>query len=122
MLSTRTNRIFAPAFALSLLAAPALAQSADTTDTGTSSTTSTGSSQSGTGGIDPTTAQNNVRDRLNEAGFQQVEILDASYLVRAQTEDGNTVLMVIDPPMRGMGTSGSDTSGTSGSSGTSDSN
>ena len=64
-------------------------------------------------------SQEKVREQLAEAGFQQVEILDASYLVRAQTEEGNTVLMVIDPPMGGMGSGGS-TSGSGSTNGSTD--
>jgi hypothetical protein len=106
--------------ASTLLAASAMAQTSnDSSSSGNASTTGTstdataGSSQSGSGSA---MAQDKVRQQLTDAGFKQVEILDASYLVRAQTEDGNTVLMVIDPPIGSTGSStGSGTGTTSGS-------
>ena len=106
-------------FAVSLLAVPALAQTSDTStgsaNTGTDSAATT--SQTDVGPMD----QQKLRDQLTQAGFSNVQILDASYLVQAQTQDGNQVLMVIDPPMRGaMGntsaTGDASQSGTSGES------
>ncbi|CCF22208.1 exported protein of unknown function (plasmid) [Pseudorhizobium banfieldiae] len=91
--------------ASALFAVHAVAQTDSGNSTGNStdaSTTTTNqsaeTSQSDSGSA---MAQSKVRDQLTKAGFQNVEILDASYLVRAQTEDGNTVLMVIDPPIGG---------------------
>jgi hypothetical protein len=42
--------------------------------------------------------QNTLRRSLQQAGFQNVQVLDAAYLVRAKTEDGNDVIMFINPP------------------------
>ena len=101
-------------FTTALLATSAMAQSGDSSSTdtrsGTSTQTTTGSTQSGSGAAMP---QETVRKQLTDAGFKEVEILDASYLVRAQTEDGNSLLMVIDPPLADGSASGpsSDSSG-----------
>jgi hypothetical protein len=43
-------------------------------------------------------SQDKIRQQLAQAGFQDVRILDAAYLVQAKTQEGNTVLMMIDPP------------------------
>ena len=101
-------KTIAMTMAFGLLAAPAFAQtsggsSSDATEGQTDQSTQAGSSTSQMSAA----SQEKVREQLAEAGFQEVEILDASYLVRAQTEEGNTVLMVIDPPMGGMGSGGS---------------
>lgn len=90
-------KLLAATFASALLAAPAFAQSGNSTS-GSGSSTSSGSNAQSSGGA---LQQSKVRDQLTKAGFEDVEILDASYLVRAQTSEGNTVLMVIDPPMSG---------------------
>jgi hypothetical protein len=37
-----------------------------------------------------------LRQQLTQAGFREVQILDAAYPVRARTQDGNTVLIMID--------------------------
>ncbi|MGK9287025.1 hypothetical protein CN934_28135 [Ensifer sp. MMN_5] len=71
--------------AMTAFALPAFAQSSDT------------QAQSGTDQTSPANAQK-LKDDLSKAGFKQVEILDATYLVRAETEQGNRVLMLIDPP------------------------
>jgi hypothetical protein len=95
-------KLLAATFASALLAAPAFAQSGNSTSgsstSGSGSSTSSGSNAQSSGGA---LQQSKVRDQLTKAGFEDVEILDASYLVRAQTSEGNTVLMVIDPPMSG---------------------
>ncbi len=66
-------------------------------------------------------SQDKLRQQLTQAGFREVQILDAAYLVQAQTQDGQTVMMMIDPPHGGSqtsrATSGSRTSGSSGGSG-----
>ncbi|MFO1039631.1 MAG: hypothetical protein U1E45_22535 [Geminicoccaceae bacterium] len=70
--------------------------------------------------------QQKLRSDLEKAGFSNVNVLDAAYLVQAQTSDGNRVMMFINPPSMGnagAGSSGSSSSGSStsgsGSSGTS---
>lgn len=53
-----------------------------------------------------TMSQDKLRQQLTKAGFRDVKILDAAYLVQAQTEDGNDVMMMINPPASGIQTSG----------------
>ncbi|MBZ9674014.1 hypothetical protein [Mesorhizobium sp. ES1-3] len=75
--------------AMVVFALPAFAQSSDT---------QTGSSQQ------PVSAEK-LKTQLSNAGFKQVQVLDTAFLVKAQTEDGNDVLMLINPP--GAGTTSS---------------
>jgi hypothetical protein len=42
-------------------------------------------------------ATQQLQQRLGQAGFSDVQILDTSYLVRAISPDGQPVLMVVDP-------------------------
>lgn len=109
-------KTIAMTMAFGLLAAPAFAQTSDSSSSDATEGQTGQSTQAGSSSEMSAASQEKVRDQLTQAGFKQVEILDASYLVRAQTEDGNTVLMVIDPPMSGMsGGSTSDAGSTSGS-------
>jgi hypothetical protein len=108
-------KTIAMTMAFGLLAAPVFAQTSGSSSSDATAGQADQSTQSGTSSEMSAASQQKVRDQLTQAGFQQVEILDASYLVRAQTEDGNTVLMVIDPPMSGM--SDGSTSGSGSSSG-----
>jgi hypothetical protein len=39
-----------------------------------------------------------LRQELRRAGFQKIRIRDAAFLVEAQTEDGDRVMMVVNPP------------------------
>lgn len=39
-----------------------------------------------------------LRSHLEAAGFTNIEIVDAAYLVRARTQDGDQVVMFLDPP------------------------
>jgi hypothetical protein len=41
--------------------------------------------------------QKQVRDSLTKAGFQSVQILDATYLARGKTQSGDQITMMIDP-------------------------
>jgi hypothetical protein len=41
-----------------------------------------------------------LRQQLRQLGFQNIRILDTTYLVQASTPQGRTVLMVVDPPGR----------------------
>jgi hypothetical protein len=41
--------------------------------------------------------QQQVRDSLTKAGFQSVQILDATYLARGKTQNGDQITMMIDP-------------------------
>ena len=45
--------------------------------------------------------QDRLRQVLSQAGFQEVKIVDAAYLVQAQTKEGDSVLMLINPPSMG---------------------
>lgn len=112
-------KTIAMTMAFGILAAPVFAQTSGSSSSDATAGQADQSTQSGTSSEMSAASQQKVRDQLTQAGFQQVEILDASYLVRAQTEDGNTVLMVIDPPMAGVG--GGSTSGSGdGSNGSND--
>ncbi|MDX2205289.1 MAG: hypothetical protein NW223_21255 [Hyphomicrobiaceae bacterium] len=42
--------------------------------------------------------QDKLRKSLQDAGFKSVRVVDAAYLVQAQSEDGENVLMYINPP------------------------
>jgi hypothetical protein len=42
-----------------------------------------------------------LRSALEQAGFSQINIVDAAYVVRAKTKDGENVVMYIDPPAVG---------------------
>jgi hypothetical protein len=55
--------------------------------------------QSGRTAAQPTarTAQQ-VKQSLQQAGFQEVDVVDAAYLIHARTRDGDFVLMLVDPP------------------------
>jgi hypothetical protein len=47
-----------------------------------------------------------LREQLARAGFREVRILDAAYLVRAVTQDGQTVVMMVNPPTMAAGLPG----------------
>lgn len=106
----------------------AFAQSQPSGQSGTtSSSPSSASSASSTlGSVPKAMSQDKVRQVMKDAGFSNVQILDATYLVRAQTKDGDHILVVLNPPVMGnapattgstsSGATGSSTGGTSGSS------
>ncbi len=121
------NGLFATTLTAMLITAPALVAQAQAPTTGGSAPSSSGASgtSSGTssgpghsGQARPTAmTQDKLRQTLQQAGFQNVQILDASYLVQAKTKDGDPVVMIVNPPaMSGMAGSGS-ASGSSGASG-----
>jgi hypothetical protein len=59
--------------------------------------------------------QKQVRDSLTKAGFQSVQILDATYLARGKTQSGDQITMMIDPSaMTGEASSGGSSSQQSG--------
>jgi hypothetical protein len=95
---------------LALAAAPASAQPPDS-KRAASPTATQPSPSSGTAGQQSTAAQVKLRQSLEQAGFKQVQIVDAAYLVHARTSDGNRAIMYIDPPSMavGFGTTGSTT-------------
>jgi hypothetical protein len=49
-------------------------------------------------------SQGQVREALDEAGFEEVTLLDAAYLVSARAPSGEMVMMVVNPSglMQGM--------------------
>ena len=47
--------------------------------------------------------QAKLRKTLQQAGFKNIRVVDANYLVQAQTEDGDNVLMFINPPQTSAG-------------------
>jgi hypothetical protein len=50
-----------------------------------------------------------MRDALKNAGFTNIRVLDAKYLVPAKDHDGNTVFMAVNPPS--LNKPGAETSG-----------
>jgi hypothetical protein len=58
-------------------------------------TTTLNQSQSSPG--DAQTIQQQVQNKLQQAGFTDVQIMPSSFLVRAKDKDGNPVMMVISP-------------------------
>lgn len=66
--------------------------------------------------------QSALKNTLEKAGFKDIQILDAAYLVHARNSDGDVIIMTINPPslastasQGGTGSTGSG-SGTAGSS------
>ncbi len=96
------------------LAAPAYAQSQGSSNPATSG--SSGSASMRMSQDEIRQSQDNMRKSLEQAGFEQIQILDAAYLVHAHTSDGLPVTMWIDPQ------SGDRTSGPSAASGSRSSN
>lgn len=43
--------------------------------------------------------QSGLRRTLQDAGFHDIRIIDAAYLVQAKTEHGHDVVMFINPPL-----------------------
>ena len=95
---------------LALFATPALAQSSGNQSGGQQQGKSAGNQQ---GTQIQAMTQDKLRGSLEKAGFKDVTVLDAAYLVQAQSPDGDQVMMFINPPSSG-GSSAS-ASGTSGS-------
>lgn len=83
------------------------------------SQSASGSQQSASAGQSPPQAQQKLRQALTEAGFQQVEIVDAAYLASGTTEDGGLVTMVIDPEASGRASTSQQPVGSSQPSGSS---
>ena len=57
-----------------------------------------------------------LRDLLEKAGFKDIRILDAAYLVHARNSDGDLIVMTINPPTiaAATGAGGTSSSGSSG--------
>jgi hypothetical protein len=126
------GKMIAAALIGAALSAPAFAQGSGTPGSqaqGNQSSQSQGSQSQGAQAqgsqgqsrtSSPVVGQQQLRRQLEQAGFREVQVLDASYLVRARTQDGNSVFMIINPPdgrMQGAGMgAGRPSSATSGSS------
>ena len=59
-----------------------------------------------------TDAQDKLRQSLDKAGFEDIEIVDAAYLVHAHDADGRFTVIYIDPPATTTG-SGSEAAASS---------
>lgn len=99
--------------ALSLFAAGAtasLAQQGSANQPGAKSQSSSGQTAASA------MTQDKLIKSLQNAGFQNVRVVDAAYLVQATSSDGNSVMMLINPPAAATG-AGSGVSGSSSGSG-----
>jgi hypothetical protein len=101
-----------------LLSAPAaMAQQSDQPKQNAANTSSQNQGQSGSQNQSAQSqhmamTQEKLRKSLQDAGFKSIRVMDAAYLVQAQTQDGDNVLMYINPPSAGGATAS--TSGQSG--------
>jgi uncharacterized membrane protein len=64
--------------------------------------------------------QDKVRQVMKDAGFTNVTIMDAAYLVQATTKDGDQMLVLVNAPMmqaaaQTSGSQGGSSGGTTGS-------
>ncbi|MEZ5786028.1 MAG: hypothetical protein R3D62_13975 [Xanthobacteraceae bacterium] len=89
--------------AATVLALPAAAQQPSSTTPSSSnpSAASKSSAQPSRTGSDKSqrvVSAQKVKQDLQKAGFQSVQVVDAAYLVHANTSDGDFVLLLIDPP------------------------
>lgn len=57
-----------------------------------------------------------LRGSLEKAGFKDIRILDAAYLVHARNSDGDLIVMTINPPTIAAATSAGGTSSSGSSS------
>jgi hypothetical protein len=55
--------------------------------------------QSASNAMPKAMSQDKARQVMKDAGFTNVQILDATYLVQASTKDGDQILVVLNPPM-----------------------
>ena len=104
-------RSLAIAAVLAIAMVPAAAQQSGTQSQGAPGA----AAQSGT--QPPAAVQAKLRQSLEQAGFKNVKIVDATYLVHARTSDGNMAVMYIDPPPASSGTTGSSAPASSGNTG-----
>ena len=112
----RTTLPLLAALALGITTTAAAAQgtSGQTTGQTAKSPTTQSQTQSGSSGTAlHAMSQAKLTESLKKAGFTDVQIVDASYMVHAKSSDGEPVVMVINPPAvtsatgAGTGTSGS---------------
>lgn len=84
---------------VALVGFPAALKAADTSTQASAQTgASGGQAQGGAQMQSPAMSMETLRSNLEAAGFSNIEIVDAAYLVRAETEDGERVVMFLDPP------------------------
>jgi hypothetical protein len=86
-------------------AALCFASLAHAEQTGTSSQAanqrgSSGSTNQMTVGRPQAASMDTIKESLEKAGFQNVRVVDAAYLVHATTKDNDFVVMTINPPSR----------------------
>jgi hypothetical protein len=58
----------------------------------------TGDEQLGSSGSSRFQERAALRRQLRQVGFQNIRILDAANLVQANTPDGRSILIMVDPP------------------------
>jgi hypothetical protein len=86
-----TRTLFMPAvLAVALLAGPALAQSANTSNT--TKDTAQPMSQKPSGQV-----QEQLRQSLTKSGFTEIRIQPEAFIVRAKASDGSPMVMMISP-------------------------
>jgi hypothetical protein len=111
-------RLLAITTALTLAAAvPAIAQQTGAQPSGSQQDAQAQNGQRSSAAKISAMSQQKLRQSLQNAGFKDIKIVDAAYVVHARTQDGNFVVMYIDPPtsVTGQGTTGSGSIGSSSS-------
>lgn len=110
------RKLIVPAIAGFMMASPlAMAQQAQ--DAPASPPSQSGQTAAQGGASQPAGARSYdaVQSSLENAGIQNVKVLDAAYLVRATTKDGEQVSLVVEPPTAGAASSGGSAGGSSAS-------
>jgi hypothetical protein len=118
------KKVLAPTAIAIALATPAFAATT-TNNNGSSSATpgaSSNQSQGGEQATAPAIAQK-LHNGLAQAGFTDIHVMPQSFLVRAKDQDGNPVMMIINPDsmtaVTALGSSGNNTNGSLSGSGAS---
>jgi hypothetical protein len=101
-------RSIAIAAVLAMAALPAAAQQSGTVP---QTSPSSKAESSKAAGQPSAAAQAKLRQSLEQAGFKDIKVLDAAYLVHARTGDGDMAVMYIDPPVASSATTGTSASG-----------
>jgi hypothetical protein len=110
-----------------LLSSAAFAQSTTNIQPGSNNPSSSQNSNSQNSSQQPTTSQiaSQIRTNLERAGFKDIKLMPGSFIVRAQDQNNNPVMMVINPDSvtaissvnNAQGTTGQGTGSGGGSSG-----
>ncbi len=89
-----------PAFSVAMAVAPlALAQSGQTdTPQAQESQTQGGQMQGSQDQQAGVRSYDEIQSSLQQAGIENMQVLNAAYVVRAQTKDGEQVTLLVDPP------------------------